>query len=418
VPVRLAITQTDDDHYHLELGILSTSSGPKECLNQSIFSFRERPIENTRDFNVALLIPTGIGAELGGHSGDGGPLARLMASLCDNLITHPNVVNASDINELPDNGLYVEGSVIADLLMGTVGLQKVRSNRVLLVIDDHDDPRISEHSINAASSARAAFGLDCPLVVKMPNKIEMYSEYAPSGRAVGRIEHLERLIHVLDEYRGQYDAVALSSTIRVPKHFHQDYYLTDMINPWGGVEAMLTHAVSMAFNIPSAHSPMMESQEILNLNVGVVDPRMAAEVVSVAYLHCVLKGLHRSPRIVRDEALINHPDIISAKDLSCLVVPDGCVGLPTLAAMEQGIPVIAVRENRNLMKNDLSAFPFDHGKLFVVDNYLEAAGVMLALKAGIALDTVRRPLEFTKVQPELRKEVVEEYKNVVKLRAR
>ena len=65
---------------------------------------------------------------------------------------------------------------------------------------------------------------------------------------------------------------------------------------------------------------------------------------------------------------------------------------PTLAALEQGIPVIAVRENRNRMRNDLGALGFGDGKLFVVDNYLEAVGVMTALKAGVALSSVRRPL--------------------------
>lgn len=417
IPVRLAVTKTDNKHYDVELGIIADAKKQIQK-DKSIFSFKRRQLENVDLFNAVLVIPTGIGAELGGHSGDGGPLARLMASICDNLITHPNVVNASDINELPHNGLYVEGSVISRFLMGTVGLQKVRSNRMILVIDDHDDCSISEHAINAASAARASLGLDCPLVVKMDEKIKMYSEYSPSGRAVGRIDDLEKLFEVLKENRLKYDAIALSSTIRVPKHYHQDYYLGDLVNPWGGVEAMLTHAVSMAFEIPSAHAPMMESQDILNLNVGVVDPRMAAEVVSVAYLHCILKGLQRSPRIITDEATINHSSVISVNDISCLVIPDGCIGLPTLAALEQGIPVIAVKENKNLMKNNLSLLPFESGKLFIVDNYLEALGVMCALQAGVPLEAVQRPLEYTNVIPELRREIVEEYRNIVKFRAR
>ncbi len=89
--------------------------------------------------------------------------------------------------------------------------------------------------------------------------------------------------------------------------------------------------------------------------------------------------------------------VLSAADVSCLVIPDGCVGLPTLAALEQGIPVIAVRENRNRMRNDLTALPFGKGKLFIVENYLEAVGVMTALKAGVALSSVRRPLGGTVV---------------------
>ena len=58
-------------------------------------------METSLDFNVVLIVPTGIGAEIGGHSGDATPAAILLSEVADSLITHPNVVNASDINELP-----------------------------------------------------------------------------------------------------------------------------------------------------------------------------------------------------------------------------------------------------------------------------------------------------------------------------
>ena len=108
VPVRFVITNTDSKNYYCELGILSNPNNYPILFNDPIFSFRKRETESIDQFNVVLLVPTGIGAEIGGHSGDAGPVARLLASACDNLITHPNVVNASDINELPENGLYVE----------------------------------------------------------------------------------------------------------------------------------------------------------------------------------------------------------------------------------------------------------------------------------------------------------------------
>jgi len=95
--------------------------------------------------------------------------------------------------------------------------------------------------------------------------------------------------------------------------------------------------------------------------------------------------------------VFTHPGVLTAADVSCLVIPDRCVGLPTLAALEQGIPVIAVRENRNRMKNNLEELPFESKKLFIVDNYLEAVGVMTALKAGVAVPSVRRPLAPTNV---------------------
>ncbi len=51
--------------------------------------------------------------------------------------------------------------------------------------------------------------------------------------------------------------------------------------------------------------------------------------------------------------LFTHPAVLTAADISRLVIPEGCVGLPTIASLEQGIPVIAVRENQNQMENDL-----------------------------------------------------------------
>ncbi|MBU1628217.1 DUF3326 domain-containing protein [bacterium] len=399
IPVRFVITQSDSDGYHCELGVLAGLDDLPVSQPASIFEFVPRKIENNNKFNAVLLVPTGIGAEIGGHAGDAGPVARLLSCACDTLITHPNVVNASDINELPENGLYVEGSVICQLLMGTVGLQKVRSNRVMLVIDKHSDCRISDLTINAASAARAALGLDCPLVVEMDSPIRMRSRHSASGRAVGRIESLERLCEVLYRHRPEYDAVALASVVDVPNEVQMQYFQSqgEIVNPWGGVEAMLTHAISMLFNVPVAHSPMLESMKMLDLRVGVVDPRMSAEAVSACFLHCVLKGLHRSPLIVKNLNVFGYPGVLSAADISCLVIPDGCVGLPTLAALEQGIPVIAVRENRNRMKNNLEKLPFAPGKFFIVDNYLEAVGIMTALKAGVTPHAVRRPLAKTKV---------------------
>lgn len=398
-PIRFVVTESGNDKYKCEIGIMSHLSDALPVMNNSsIFKFNKRPYENTDEFVAVLLVPTGIGAEVGGHSGDGGALARLFAASCDTMITHPNVVNAADINELPDNSLFVEGSVISRLLMGTVALQKVRSNRVLLVLDKHEDKFIHECAINSASAARAALGIDCPSVVMMDKKMIMHALYSTAGRAVGRIEYLERICNVLQNYRQQYDAIALSTLIKVPETFHSEYFKNkDMINPWGGVEAMLTHAISLIFNVPSAHSPMMTSRAIMNLDVGVVDPRKSAEAVSTTYLHCILKGLHRSPKIILNSTMHGNSGLLSVTDISCLIIPDGCIGLPTLAAIEQGIPVIAVRENKNRMKNSLEDLPFAPGKLYIVENYWEAVGVMNALKAGVSPASVRRPLQMTTV---------------------
>jgi hypothetical protein len=336
-----------------------------------------------------LIIPTGIGAEIGGHCGDGNAVARLIASSCDTLITHPNVVNASDINEMVDNTLYVEGSILTRLLMGKIGLQRVRSNRILMLMDKHKEKLFNDEVINAVSSARVTLGLDCD-VHEMNDSVESAPFYSKSGRAVGTIETFEKLLKIINKYKDNYDAIGLSTFIKVPLNTHKKYFSTDnVVNIWGGIEAMLTHSIAEIFKMPCAHSPMMVSSKDMNFEVGIIDPRKAPESSSTTYLHCILKGLHRSPRIVGPSKGI------TIEDISCVLIPEGCIGLPTLACLENDIPLIVVRENKNKMKNNLRELPFKKDKLFVVDNYLEAVGIVTSLKAGISPESVRRPIRYT-----------------------
>ena len=116
-----------------------------------------------------------------------------------------------------------------------------------------------------------------------------------------------------------------------------------------------------------------------------------------SHLQCVLKGLQKSPKIINDQETFNHPGIISAKDISCLIIPNGCLGLPTLAALEQGISVISVEENSNIMQNDLTVLPWADGQFHIAENYLEAAGIVAALKSGMSVESVRRPLKYARV---------------------
>ena len=403
VPIRFAVTQSNTSNYCCELGIISGAHSTMTSRVEDLFAYRTRKLETADSFTAVMLVPTGIGAEIGGHAGDATGVAHLISESCDRLILHPNVVNASDINELPRNALYVEGSIVTRLLMGTVGLQPTRSNRVLVVLDNHIDQHFVNAAINSVSAARATYGLNCPRVVCLNPSIRMFAEYSSSGCAVGRVDGLEHCLDALSDLDGEYDAVALSSVIRVPHEYHLDYFRQEgeMVNPWGGVEAMLTHTISCLLNVPTAHSPMFESKKIENLETGVVEPRMAAEAVSLAFLQCILKGLHRSPRIIQDQSLFSRSDVISVEDVSCLVIPESCLGLPTMAALEQGIHVIAVRENRNLMKNDLTLLPWRNGQLIQVENYLEAVGVMNALKSGVSLESVRRPISATKIDGDM-----------------
>jgi len=401
-PLRVAVTGKTRSGQQCEIEAVEPKIYGSDDSETSVFDFRHRRLARTNAFNAVMLIPTGVDCAIGGHAGDATPAARLLASMCDKLVLHPNVVNASDVNEQTENCLYVEGSLICRLLMGTVGLRKVRQNRVLLVTEDRRDaPNVVDNTINCAEGARATLGMDISEVLVLEQELFLQTGVSDSGRVTGRVERLGRLLDLLREKRDSYDAVALAT--RITPHIdtvelHRAYFSEGGPNPWGGVEAILTHLVSTVLDVPSAHAPTMSSEALRTESWGVVEPRKAAEVISTTYLFCVLKGLNRAPQVLLNPSGVYDPSILTAEDVSALVIPDGCVGLPTLAAVEQGIPVVAVRNNTNLMRNDLRALPFRPGQLRYAQNYYEAAGILAAMKAGVAAATIARPMQPLRVE--------------------
>jgi hypothetical protein len=395
-PIRLALVGKNRLGHLCEMEAIAGAATGSKLLPTSVFDFRRRTGERTSAFNAVMLIPTGVDCAIGGHAGDATPAARLLASQCDHLVLHPNVVNASDINEQADNCLYVEGSLICRLMMGTIGLRKVRQNRVLLVTEERPEaPHIVDNTINCAEGARATLGMDIREVAVLEDGLHMQTGVSESGRVTGSIDRMGALLDVLQKKRGTYDAVALAT--KITPHIdtvalHRAYFGKGGPNPWGGVEAVLTHTTSTVLNVPTAHAPTMSSEAIRTERWGVVEPRKAAEVISSTYLFCVLKGLNRAPQVVTKVTGAYDPSMLTAEDISALIIPDGCVGIPTLAAVEQGIPVIAVRNNTNLMRNDLNDLPFRDGQLIHAENYYEAAGVLAALRHGVSPATLARPM--------------------------
>lgn len=335
--------------------------------------------------NVVFIVPTGIGAKIGGHSGDATPAAKLIASVCDKLFVHPNIVNASDINEMTENMLYVEGSILDRFLEGRIGLEEVYSNRILLAVNN-----ITPDIVNAVSAARATLGADIEIMeLKMPLRM---TARIVNEKALGEVSYwrdaVQQICPVGQVSRYDFDVLVINTPITASIDEAKGYLLKDGgTNVWGGVEALLSRLMSDALGKPVVHAPV-ENSEIMRELDEIVDPRKAAECVSICYLHCCLKGAHRAPRISeQDDAYWN-------TDLDFLVSPINVFGRPHEACVKAGIPVIAVRENTTILRDKMP------DGFIIVENYLEAAGVIAARNAGITLASVRRPLERTKVVKE------------------
>jgi len=117
----------------------------------------------------------------------------------------------------------------------------------------------------------------------------------------------------------------------------------------------------------------------------VVKPSQSPEIISNTYLFCVLKGLHQSPLI----DLIKNPKNISNEDIDFLLTPHNCWGSPHISCLNHGIPIIVVMENTTCQSN----FSYPEGirgnkKVVFVENYLEAAGLIMCMNAGVSYKTV------------------------------
>ena len=322
-----------------------------------------------------VIIPTGINAEIGGHAGDANPVAKLIGACCDKLILHPNVVNASDINEMPENALYVEGSILDRFLEGQVQLREVTQNRILVAVNKP----VRADTINAVSAARATIGAKTE-IVELDTPFRMVSRF-DSGIATGDVHGAEELVEQILPL--EFDALAIHSTIEVDRDVALDYYDRGGLNPWGGVEAVASRMVANRINKPVAHAPLegvsMDDKELYNIFQKAVDPRIAAEVISLCYLHCVLKGLNKAPRLSKIGG-------ISCYDVDFLISPSGCFDRPHYACFDKNIPVIVVEENKTCQNKQAP------DRCIKVRNYWEAAGIVMSMQAGINPSSVRRPV--------------------------
>ncbi len=328
--------------------------------------------------NTILIIPTGVGAEIGGHAGDGNPVAKLIASVSDTLITHPNVVNASDINEMTENTWYVEGSMLDRFIAGEIELRQPSYNKILVVVN----APVKNETINSVSAARATIGCDAS-IVELETPLKLLAGIV-DGKADGIVEGWEELVEQVR--REDFDALAITTPIEIDKELAMVYLNKGGgVNPWGGVEAKASKLISKMLNKPVAHAPCGHTVDGFN---DVVDPRLAAEMVSVSYLHCVLKGLHQAPRIAPKVNSMRH---MSIADIDVIVTPSTCYRNELVECVNRGIVVIGVDENTVEVGRRGSP------EFTRVDNYLEAAGLIAALRVGLHWPSVRRPLDRTEV---------------------
>lgn len=341
------------------------------------------PTASSDNYTTVLLIPTGVGATIGGYAGDALPAARLLSSVTDTLITHPNVLNGALMYWSMPNALYVEGYALD--LFATSRLRllptRTRANRIGLLLDSALTPELRLRHLQAADAARATLGLPVLSTLTTSRPLGVQLARSPAGPSWGTLHDPAALITAATTLQ-EHGCDALAVVAAFPDEDADalaDYRAGTGVDAIAGAEAVISHLVTRALHIPCAHAPGLPP---LDADPALA-PKAAAEELGYTFLTCVLVGLTRAPKLLPAEAR----DGLGAEDVDAVVVPADAFGGPALMALaaRSDVLVIAVEENATALDVPPEAVGIDRGRVVFAKSYAEAAGFIAAHKAGIFL---------------------------------
>ncbi len=392
-PLRYSIVDCDGSDAVIDATIVRFDSDcdyAETLKTVEILAPRKKQFQGS-DFGIVQIIPTGIRCEFGGYAGDACPATNLLAGAADFLITHPNAVNASELNEMAGNVFYVEGHALDSFLLGHLGLLPVRSNTIGTFIDPTGNDFLDD-VLNTLNAARAVKGVSCDLYTVLRADLGVEIAWSERQCAVGTVRRPEVILDAVTRLitNGAQAIGGVSVIHGVTRDMFARHLRGEIPNPSGGIEAIITHLISKIFRLPTAHAPLPYYQDIKEK--GSHSPRASAEFISIPHYFSVLKGLARAPRLMPISAL-DHvpPHLHSLNDIGAIVMPADCLGgVPALVAEYNDIPLIAVRENKTIL--DVTNDKMHMRNVIEVESYLEAAGVVIALRDGISLESLRRPM--------------------------
>jgi hypothetical protein len=339
-------------------------------------------------FVVAMVSPTGVGASMGGFGGDATVYLNLLAACCDWVITHPNVANAASFQKLPTNAWYVEGYWLDAWFKRQVNLTAPkRPHQLGVLLDAGMEAGMKTLQRNTINAVNMVYGVPFIGVEETTQPLQLTIEVQPSGASAGRWGNPHSAIVPAQNLIKQ-GATAIAIVSKLVEPEASTYSQGVGVDPIGGLEAIISHTLCHALQVPCANAPVFDWEEAQPRRDALVAPATAAEFITATFLPCVLTGLMQAPIATG----MNHG--FSAQALSALVVPFNCMGgVPVLACLQQGIPIIAVVENKTVLNQPLPSLLGDdrvaqlkqQGLYFEVGNYLEAAGLLQLLRTGLTL---------------------------------
>lgn len=285
----------------------------------------------------AFIVPTGIGASIGGYAGDAGAYVRKFAKKAK-MIVNPNVVNAGGFSAITDNMLYTEGYTLDSFFKGEVNLLPTIDNKVGIIYDKAIPKDVLNVHINTQNAVKTVYGVDINSYVITDDEVGVEFFMTDEEISVGGVNNIETLAKACKVLLDKgCDAIAIVCLFEDPEDDNLDYANAQGADPVGGVEAVISHYISKEFKVPCAHSPAFADYTIYP---DLVNPKSASEYITPTFLPCILLGLSQAPKITASKRGINICDV------DFLVMPYNSLGsVPVFEALNRGITVYAVKEN-------------------------------------------------------------------------
>ena len=285
----------------------------------------------------AFIVPTGIGASIGGFAGDASRWARKISQECK-LIVNPNVVNAACFSGINENMLYVEGYSLDRFFRGKTSLEPSFNNKIGVIFDKAIKPDVLNVHINTMNATEVVYGLNFVGYEITEEEVGVEFFIDKSGVSMGNVKNLLTLKKATQKLLDK-GAEAIAIVCRFPDEQGEDYANGIGVDPVGGVEAIISHYISKEFSVPCAHAPAFDD---ITIPTEIVDKRCSAEYITPTFLPCILIGLNQAPKLTKSGININ--------DLDFLVVPYNSIGgIPVLEATKRGIKIFAIKENRTIL---------------------------------------------------------------------
>lgn len=287
----------------------------------------------------AFIVPTGIGASIGGYAGDASSYARLFAQYTD-LIVNPNVVNAGCFSGITPNMYYTEGYALDQFFKGNINLVPSNCNKIGIIYDKAIPQNVLNIHINTQNAVQTVYGVKISEYEITDSEVGVEFFITDNGISTGNIKNIKTISRACEKLLSKgCDAIAIVCLFEDPEDDNLDYANGTGVDPVGGVEAIISHYISKEFNVPCAHSPAFTD---FSITTDIVNPKASAEYITPTFLPCILLGLSQAPKLTTDLSYG-----INISNVDYIVVPYNSLGgIPVFKAIQNNIKVYAITENK------------------------------------------------------------------------